>query len=54
MPIDKNIDLEEVAGWLDGYSGAEACLVCREAGLSALKRDLKTGIVGIEDFEAAV
>lgn len=29
----ETVDLGEVACWLEGYSGAEVCLVCREAGL---------------------
>jgi SpoVK/Ycf46/Vps4 family AAA+-type ATPase len=52
MPIDKSIgkftfilDMQDLAGWTEGYSGAEISLVCREAGLSALSRDINTEVV---------
>lgn len=40
MPVEENIDLNRIAFLTEGYSGAEMCLVCREAGLAALSRDI--------------
>ena len=61
MPIDTSIgkncfllDLQDLAGWTEGYSGAEISLVCREAGLSALSRDINSELVLMKDFEHAL
>ena len=40
MPLDKDISVENLAIWSEGYGGAEICLVCREAGLNALSRNI--------------
>jgi SpoVK/Ycf46/Vps4 family AAA+-type ATPase len=54
MPIDTSIDLQDLAGWTEGYSGAEISLVCREAGLSALSSDINSELVLMKDFEHAL
>ncbi len=61
MPIDtsigkncKLVDLQDLAGWTEGYSGAEISLVCREAGLSALSSDINSELVLMKDFEHAL
>jgi ATP-dependent 26S proteasome regulatory subunit len=40
MPLDSKIKIDDLAIWSEGYSGAEICLVCREAGLNALSRNI--------------
>lgn len=40
MPVDEKIDLKKIAFMTEFYSGAEMCLICREAGLQALSRDI--------------
>ena len=41
MPLDPNIDLNDIATNSEGFSGAEMSLICREAGLKALTQDNK-------------
>ena len=36
MPVSEDICIEELAKKTERYSGAEICLICREAGLKAL------------------
>ncbi len=38
MPIAKDVDLEYLAKATDGYTGAEIENICREAGMSAIRR----------------
>jgi transitional endoplasmic reticulum ATPase len=38
MPLDKDVDLYEIAPMTIGYSGAEIAFVAREAALNALRR----------------
>jgi SpoVK/Ycf46/Vps4 family AAA+-type ATPase len=40
MPVGENFNIEDLAKRVDGYSGAEICLICREAGLHALSKDI--------------
>jgi transitional endoplasmic reticulum ATPase len=37
MPLAKDVDLEELANMLEGYSGADIEMLVREAGLIALR-----------------
>ncbi|MDE1860695.1 MAG: CDC48 family AAA ATPase [Candidatus Micrarchaeota archaeon] len=48
MPLDKDVDLEELAVATENYTGAEIENVCREAGMAAIR--LKRDIVKKEDF----
>jgi len=45
MPLDKDVDLNKLAKETEGYVGADIQLVCREAGLLALREDFKTKTV---------
>ena len=54
MPLAKGIDLEGIAKRMDGYTGADIENVCREAGMSAIRRDVKSDKVVAEDFEEAL
>jgi AAA family ATPase len=40
MPASKEIDIKELANKTEGYTGAEICMICREAGLNALGKRL--------------
>lgn len=64
MPVSKDIQIEEMAIKTEGYSGAEICLICREAGLNALSisfiylffifildRDIQSNEIIYEDFK---
>ena len=54
MPVEKNIDIENLAKKLEGYSGAEVCLICRQAGLNALSKSIHSENISQEDFELAI
>jgi len=52
MPLDKSVNLEELANQTDGYTGAEIENICREAGMNAIRanRDYVTR----DDFQKAL
>ncbi len=52
MPLDKNVDLVELANLTENYTGAEIENVCREAGMNAIRNNRK--IVTKEDFQKAL
>ena len=54
MPVNETLNIETLVKETAGHSGAEICLICREAGLSALSRDLNAEKVLMSDFEAAM
>lgn len=45
-----NIDFVRVAQMIDGFSGAEAAALCREAGMIAIKKALKSKIKAEDVF----
>ncbi len=51
MPLDKNVDIAELANMAENYTGAEIENVCREAGMSAIRA--KREIVKRDDFITA-
>ena len=53
MPL-KDVDLNEMVRKTDGYSGADIEGVCREAALIALREDIKSDKVSMEEFEKAL
>ncbi len=53
MPL-KGVDLKSIAKSTEGFSGADLAAVCREAGMSALRKDLKSKEVTAKDFEVAL
>ena len=54
MPIDpEKISVDELANQTDKFSGAEIVLLCRQAGLNALSRDITSKVVEKEDFQKA-
>jgi len=54
MPLSKDVDLKALAKKLQGYTGADVEALCREAGLTALREDMKTKVVTMKNFEAAL
>lgn len=55
MPTKEgDVDIEEIAKATEGYSGAEMILIVREAGLTALTRDIFSAVVEKKDFLEAI
>ena len=58
MPLEKNVKIEEYSGKTEGWTGADIFAVCREAGVSAIKRAYKEKSKEIsilkEDFDFAL
>lgn len=48
MPLDKDVDLEQMAQLTENYTGAEIENLCREAGMNAVRHD--RDVVSAEDF----
>ncbi|AMK13162.1 AAA family ATPase CDC48 subfamily protein [methanogenic archaeon mixed culture ISO4-G1] len=53
MPL-KDVDLDYIASKTDGYVGADLAALCREAGLTAYRRDRSSEFVTMDDFEEAL
>jgi len=53
MPLAKDVNLVELARMTKGYSGADVQSVCREAAMIALRRDINSKEVALEDFQEA-
>lgn len=54
MPLAKDVDLGHLADITDGFVGADLYALCREAGITAYRRDKNTETVESGDFEAAL
>ena len=54
MPLASDVSIEKLADTAEGYSGADIATVCREAGMSALRRDTNAKQVELKDFESAM
>jgi transitional endoplasmic reticulum ATPase len=54
MPLDRDVDLESLARRTERFTGADLEDLVRRAGLTALRRGLDSGNVGMADFEAAL
>jgi transitional endoplasmic reticulum ATPase len=54
MPLGKDVDLNQLVAATKKYSGADIEAVCREAGLNALRRDIKAKDVNAVDFKKAL
>lgn len=54
MPLSDDVDLEELADMLEGYSGADIEALCREAAMIALGDDFKPKPVKMEHFIKAM
>ncbi|MFA6489991.1 MAG: CDC48 family AAA ATPase [Candidatus Micrarchaeia archaeon] len=54
MPLAKGVDHADLAKKTEGYTGADLENVCREAGMTALRRNLDAKEVADKDFDAAL
>ncbi len=54
MPLDKSINLDELADNTDGFTGADIESLVREAGMLALREDIKTKKVMKKHFDEAL
>ncbi|WP_084515148.1 AAA family ATPase [Nocardia acidivorans] len=53
VPLEKEVDLRELAKDLDGYSAADCAALLRESALSAMRRDVDAADVTAADVAAA-
>jgi transitional endoplasmic reticulum ATPase len=53
MPL-KNVDLKDLAKNTEGFSGADIEALCREAGMNALREDMKSKEIREKHFEDAL
>lgn len=59
LPLDRGLDLHAIAARCNGYVGADLQALCREAAMSALKKDLRgvgpqTKLIGLAEWEEAL
>jgi transitional endoplasmic reticulum ATPase len=54
MPLAKDVDLSQLALLTKKYSGADIEAICREAGLNALRQNIKSKEVSASDFKKAI
>ncbi|HID72323.1 TPA: AAA family ATPase, partial [Candidatus Micrarchaeota archaeon] len=54
MPLAPDVDLGSLAEKTDGYSGADLEALAREAALIALRNDINTSVVEMDDFIEAL
>ncbi|OBA80467.1 ATPase [Mycobacterium sp. 1164966.3] len=53
IPLSADVDLDEVAAGLDGYSAADCVALLREAALTAMRRSIDAADVTAADLQAA-
>jgi len=46
MPLAEDVDLKEIAKKTEGYTGADLEVLCREAGLAAIRENIRRRIEG--------
>jgi transitional endoplasmic reticulum ATPase len=54
MPLDDDIDLDKLSDMTANYVGSDIENVSREAAMEALRRDIDSSIVSMDDFEDAI
>jgi len=54
MPLTANIDLNVLNSKLEGFSGADIEMLCREAGMIALRENLRARKISKEHFNMAI
>ncbi|XP_021917204.1 spermatogenesis-associated protein 5 isoform X1 [Zootermopsis nevadensis] len=54
MPVASDVNIDELVGRTEGYSGAEVVAVCHEAALAALEEDLNATDVTCSHFMSAL
>ena len=53
MPLAADVDVNVLAAKSEGYVGADIEGVCREAGMTALREDIKAKDISMSNFETA-
>jgi transitional endoplasmic reticulum ATPase len=53
VPLSDDVDLDKLAGELDGYSAADCVALLREAALAAMRRSIDAADVTMADVEKA-
>ncbi|MCW3472523.1 AAA family ATPase, partial [Rhodococcus pyridinivorans] len=53
VPLDDDVDLDDLAAGLDGYSAADCSALLREAALAAMRRNVDAAVVTAEDVAVA-
>ncbi len=54
MPLNKDVDLNQIAMQTKYYSGADLENICREAAMHALRKDINASEVTMKDFQDAL
>ncbi len=54
VPLSADVDLEQLAGELDGYSAADCVALLREAALTAMRRSIDAADVTAADVDVAL
>lgn len=54
MPLDKDVDIDDISKRIEGFSGADIEALCREAAMNALRKDMKTATVSKKDFDMVI
>jgi transitional endoplasmic reticulum ATPase len=54
MPLAKDVDLATLVTMSKGYSGADIEGLCREAAMHALRKDVNSSEVAMQDFQYAL
>ncbi len=54
MPLTKDVDIRKLSKEAEGFSGADIEALCREAGMSAMRKDVNSAEVTRKDFEFAL
>ncbi|MGB3482710.1 MAG: AAA family ATPase [Mycobacterium sp.] len=53
VPLSADVDLDTLAGQLDGYSAADCVALLREAALTAMRRSIDAADISLADVEQA-
>jgi transitional endoplasmic reticulum ATPase len=54
MPLDKDVDVNQLIEKTDGYVGADIESICREAAIFALREDMKSKTIKMKHFDKAL
>jgi transitional endoplasmic reticulum ATPase len=54
MPLNKDVDVNQLATMAKFYSGADIESICREAAMHALRKDVNTREITMQDFQEAM
>ena len=54
MPLAKGVDLNDLSSKTEGYTGADLENICREAGMTAIRRNVDAKEIVEKDFDTAL